>query len=170
MEMEITSSGCKMRLSLDKQAVAETLEQFRHIVEETITKQIQELSSTLPPTPAAATKPEAPPNENVAVTGGVVVTRRQQLEAADFRTALLHGRLPDDSGLLIDTKELAGLLNIGSRTLWRLTQMRAVPAPVHLGRMVRWRLAEVLAWIEADCPPQREWTWGETPKKPGKKS
>ncbi len=61
------------------------------------------------------------------------------------------GKIPEDSGLLIDAKTFAHLLSISTRTLSRLIDLKAVPMPVHLGRLVRWRLAEVLEWIEADC-------------------
>ncbi len=86
------------------------------------------------------------------------VKTKDKLKAADLRMSLLMGKIPEDSGLLIDAKTFAHLLSISSRTLSRLIDLKAVPMPVHLGRLVRWRLAEVLEWIEADCPPQKSWT------------
>jgi predicted DNA-binding transcriptional regulator AlpA len=67
------------------------------------------------------------------------------------------GKVPEDSGLLIDTKTFARLLSISSRHLIRLQDLKAVPEPVHMGRLIRWPLAEVLEWIEADCPSQKAW-------------
>jgi len=89
---------------------------------------------------------------------GTELKAKEKLKANDLRMALLMGKIPEDSGLLIDAKTFAHLLSISSRTLSRLIDLKAVPMPVHLGRLVRWRLAEVLEWIEADCPPQRSWT------------
>jgi predicted DNA-binding transcriptional regulator AlpA len=89
---------------------------------------------------------------------GTELKTKDKLKAADLRMALLIGKLPEDSGLLIDAKAFANLLSISSRTLSRLIDLKAVPQPVHLGRLIRWRLAEVLEWIEADCPPQKSWS------------
>jgi hypothetical protein len=61
------------------------------------------------------------------VTRGVEITADNKLKAADLRTALLLGKLPDDAGLLIDTKTTAKLLNISPRTLYRLDQEQAMP-------------------------------------------
>lgn len=89
---------------------------------------------------------------------GTELKTKDKLKAADLRMSLLMGKIPEDSGLLIDAKTFAHLLSISSRTLSRLIDLKAVPMPVHLGRLVRWRLADVLEWIEADCPPQKSWT------------
>ena len=88
---------------------------------------------------------------------GTELKAKDKLKAADLRMALLMGKLPEDSGLLIHAKTFANLLSISSRTLSRLIDLKAVPQPVHLGRLIRWRLAEVLEWIEADCPAQKSW-------------
>lgn len=89
---------------------------------------------------------------------GTELKTKDKLKAADLRMSLLMGKIPDDSGLLIDAKTFAKLLSISSRTLSRLIDLEAIPMPVHLGRLVRWRLVEVLEWIEADCPPQKDWS------------
>jgi predicted DNA-binding transcriptional regulator AlpA len=89
---------------------------------------------------------------------GTELKTTDKFKAADLRIALLMGKIPDDSGLLIDAKTFAKLLSISSRTLSRLIDLEAIPMPVHLGRLVRWRLVEVLEWIEADCPPQKDWS------------
>ena len=41
--------------------------------------------------------------------------------------------------LLIPASEVARLLNISKRTLWRLLSAGKLPAPVRLGNAVRWR-------------------------------
>lgn len=89
---------------------------------------------------------------------GTELKSTDKLKAADLRIALLLGKIPEDAGLLIDAKTFARLLSISSRTLSRLIDLKAVPQPVHLGRLTRWRLSEVLEWIEADCPSQKSWS------------
>jgi len=93
----------------------------------------------------------------LAASAGTELKATDKLKAADLRTALLLGKIPEDAGLLIDTKTFARLLSISSRTLSRLIDLKAVPQPVNLGRLIRWRLADVLEWIEADCPSQQSW-------------
>ncbi len=60
-------------------------------------------------------------------------------------------------GLLIDVREAAELLGIGTRTVWRLHSGGRIPAPIRLGGAVRWRRAELLAFVEAGCPTREKW-------------
>jgi len=55
---------------------------------------------------------------------------------------------------LLTTKEAARLCGCGERSLWRWTRSGRAPAPVRIGgsAAVRYRRAELLAWIEAGCP------------------
>jgi excisionase family DNA binding protein len=100
-------------------------------------------------------QPSIPPPAPSAVTG-VDLKPADQLKAADLRVALLTGKIPD-TGLLIDTPTVARLLNVSRRHVCRLLDEKALPAPVRLGRLLRWRLSDILEWIEADCPPQSVW-------------
>jgi excisionase family DNA binding protein len=54
--------------------------------------------------------------------------------------------------LLITAEELAHLINVSKRTLWRLRSAGDLPAPVRLGSTVRWRVEEIRAWIAQGCP------------------
>jgi excisionase family DNA binding protein len=54
--------------------------------------------------------------------------------------------------LLISAGELAKLIQVSERTLWRLYSAGRLPKPVRLGRSTRWRLAEVRQWIDSGCP------------------
>ena len=54
--------------------------------------------------------------------------------------------------LLISAATLALKLEVSKRTLQRMRDRGAVPKPVYLGRLVRWRLDEVNQWIAAGCP------------------
>ena len=53
---------------------------------------------------------------------------------------------------LINAKQLATLLSISERTLYRLKSMGELPMPVILGGSVRWRRTEISCWIEQGCP------------------
>lgn len=99
-------------------------------------------------------------------SGWIEISDSERIKAGDLRTALLLGKVPETAGLLIDKKIMAQLLNVSSRTLSRLDDLQAIPAPIRLGSagsMVRWRLAEILAWMDAGCPLRRNWTYPEAP-------
>jgi prophage regulatory protein len=53
---------------------------------------------------------------------------------------------------LINAQELAQMLSVSTRTLWRLLSKGELPTPVRLGGSVRWRLDEVRSWIDRGCP------------------
>ena len=59
---------------------------------------------------------------------------------------------------LLDVRAVAHLLGGCSiRHVIRLADASRMPKPVKLGTLVRWRKAEVLAWISAGCPPLGRW-------------
>lgn len=113
---------------------------------------------------SAAVSPAAPPPDEKPVAekpaGWLKLSAEERLKAADLRTELLLGKVPDTAGLLVDTKVMAKLLNISTKTVYRMDQVQAIPPPVRIGEnTVRWRLAEILAWIDAGCPRRRNWTY-----------
>lgn len=62
--------------------------------------------------------------------------------------------------LLISAEELAGMLAISTRSLWRLRSAGQLPRPVQLGGSTRWRRVEVEQWIAAGCPCLTDWELG----------
>lgn len=59
--------------------------------------------------------------------------------------------------LLVDAKEAANLCRLGLSTWWRFVAGGKTPAPVRIGRAVRWRRDELLAWVDAGCPARSRW-------------
>jgi predicted DNA-binding transcriptional regulator AlpA len=52
------------------------------------------------------------------------------------------------AALLVDEKQAAAMLGgISTRSLRRLVSRGEAPAPIHLGRLARWRVADLEAWI-----------------------
>ena len=64
---------------------------------------------------------------------------------ADSRTAAL-----------ITAAQLARLMQISQRTLWRLVSAGKVIRPIRIGGNTRWRLNEVERWIADGCPVPSE--------------
>jgi len=59
---------------------------------------------------------------------------------------------PQTGPALISATELAELLQISTRTLWRLRSAGKLIRPIRLGGSTRWSLDEVQTWIAEGCP------------------
>lgn len=55
--------------------------------------------------------------------------------------------------LLISVDELATILKVSPRTVWRLLSAEKLVPPVRFGGAVRWRYDDVRQWIDDGCPP-----------------
>lgn len=53
---------------------------------------------------------------------------------------------------LLTVEDLAKLLHVSVRTVWRLRRNAALPPPLKIGGGVRWRMGDVSAWLEQGCP------------------
>jgi len=60
-----------------------------------------------------------------------------------------------DAAELIDVREVARLLGVSAKHARRLADRGAMPAPLRLSRLVRWRRDQVLDWIRSGCPSCR---------------
>jgi predicted DNA-binding transcriptional regulator AlpA len=56
-----------------------------------------------------------------------------------------------ESIALITAADVAAMLKVSVRTLWRLRSAGQIPEPVRLGGAVRWRLDEIKKWIAGGC-------------------
>jgi excisionase family DNA binding protein len=54
---------------------------------------------------------------------------------------------------LITKAELARMLQLSQRTVYRMAQEKRLPAPIRLGSAIRWRQDTITEWIENDCQP-----------------
>jgi prophage regulatory protein len=59
--------------------------------------------------------------------------------------------------LAVCARELAGMLDVSLRQVWRLNSAGKLPKPVRLGGSVRWARQEVLDWFDAGCPDRKTW-------------
>jgi excisionase family DNA binding protein len=63
---------------------------------------------------------------------------------------------PEDRGLLIDVNEVAKLLNVSARHVYRMDEAGAIPKAIRIGAAVRWSLDEIRNWIAAGCPSAKQ--------------
>ena len=58
----------------------------------------------------------------------------------------------DGKSLLLRVSEVAQLLGISERSVWRMQSAGKLPAAVRLAGSIRWRRVEIEAWVDAGCP------------------
>ncbi|WP_425267243.1 helix-turn-helix transcriptional regulator [Aeoliella straminimaris] len=58
---------------------------------------------------------------------------------------------------LLDITQLAELCGCSCSTLRRLADRGAMPAPVKIGVLSRWRKNDVEKWITGGCPIHQQW-------------
>jgi len=59
--------------------------------------------------------------------------------------------------LLVDARAAARMLGVGKTKLYSMLSAGQVPAPIRLGRAVRWRASELCDWCAAGCPSREVW-------------
>ncbi len=62
---------------------------------------------------------------------------------------------PDDghvAGRLLSLGDVATRLRVSTRHVRRLADAGRIPAPIHIGRLLRWRSEQLSTWIDAGCP------------------
>ena len=69
----------------------------------------------------------------------------------------------NDAGpMLLNRTRAARTLGMSARSFDRHRSAgRLGPRPVRIGATAYFRAEELRAWIQAGCPPQGQWTWGE---------
>lgn len=140
-------------LGINSDATERLLELFKETLEETLRKVRTGAPGSSSPRPLLKVHEAASESQSP----GTELKPQDKIKAVDLRVALLMGKVPDDSGLLIGIKTVAKLLSVSPAHLRRLLDLKAIPESVHLGRLMRWRVTEVLEWIESDCPMQKAW-------------
>ena len=157
---KVSSKDFTFELKVNSDSVSQFLNAVQSLVADTVATKMSELLPKITEQP----KEQAVPVQHKSSAGGVELPASEILKARDLRMALLLGKLPEKSGLLVDAKVVSSLLNLSVSTLYRLLSMKAVPEPVKIGEtLTRWRLAELLEWIDAGCPNPSRWTYpGET--------
>lgn len=94
---------------------------------------------------SAIRQAQAPPKNDL--------DERREARLRASQHALFAGQKPpEDQELLIDSREAAKLLKVSSRTLWSMQKEGRMPAPIRIGRVVRWSYEALKRWVEAGCP------------------
>lgn len=57
---------------------------------------------------------------------------------------------------LLSAKQLAKMLSISVRSLWRYASSARLPANLKIAGAVRWRQSDIEKWIRMGCPDRTE--------------
>jgi excisionase family DNA binding protein len=57
---------------------------------------------------------------------------------------------------LLTVRDVAAMLSVSTRQVWKLTASGKLPEPVRLGRSVRWRESDLAEFIRQGCPGRDE--------------
>lgn len=63
-----------------------------------------------------------------------------------------HSAIQFVSPVLITVDQVATMLQVSTRTVWRMRSSGELPAPVRVAGGVRWRHTDVELWIKDGCP------------------
>ncbi len=61
-----------------------------------------------------------------------------------------------ESLILVGTEELAKMLSVSQRHIYRMRADNRIPKPINFGRCVRWVLSDIHLFIQMGCPSQKE--------------
>jgi predicted DNA-binding transcriptional regulator AlpA len=64
--------------------------------------------------------------------------------------ASTHVAAPTPNGVLIDQRELCGMLRIRPRTLRRKVDAGVVPAPIRIGKKPLWLRTDIESWLSKE--------------------
>ncbi len=53
---------------------------------------------------------------------------------------------------LLTVDDVADILKVSPRTIWRMRSSRQLPKPVKIGGGIRWRQPDIETWISEGCP------------------
>lgn len=59
--------------------------------------------------------------------------------------------------LAISARQLASMLGVSIRQVWRLNETGNLPRPMRLGGSVKWLRKEIEAFLEAGAPDRESW-------------
>ena len=58
---------------------------------------------------------------------------------------------------LLTVTGVAQSLKVSVRQVWKMHSAGTLPAPIKLGRCVRWRASELARWLDAGAPTRELW-------------
>jgi predicted DNA-binding transcriptional regulator AlpA len=107
----------------------------------------------------ASEAPEAAGGQLAQALAGVLDLLAQQQKFLQLACGLLANaqKNPLLARLAVDADDLAGIMNLGVRTIRTLDSAGGLPRPVKLGSRRLWNVQELRSWMSAGCPDRTTW-------------
>ena len=67
----------------------------------------------------------------------------------------MHEKPETPQAPLFDVADIAAALKCSERNVWRMADSGRMPRPLAIGRLRRWRSADIQDWIAKGCPAVR---------------
>jgi len=83
----------------------------------------------------------------------------QQLRDGSRRAIHAGEDFPEDDAILLNKNDVAKLLKVSDRTVFRWQTEGDMPRPIKIGGLVRWGRDELNAWVHEGCPRASKWKW-----------
>ena len=64
-------------------------------------------------------------------------------------------KINEAAQVFVTAKEIAKMLGVSRRTIWRWDTCEKVPEPIRIGKAVRWRRHDIEEWVKDGCPPRQ---------------
>lgn len=61
-----------------------------------------------------------------------------------------------ESTMLVKAKELAEMLSVSTRHIWRMRASDKLPRAIEIGNCVRWKLLDITNWLAMGCPSMKK--------------
>jgi len=61
-----------------------------------------------------------------------------------------------ETSLLLKAQELAEMLSVSTRHIWRMKASGKLPRAIEIGKCVRWKLLDISNWLSMGCPSMKE--------------
>jgi predicted DNA-binding transcriptional regulator AlpA len=90
-----------------------------------------------------------------ATTNGSFILKGKTM--ATRTTNNTQQELERPAALTVNARGVAVMLGVSVRQVWRLHTTGRLPRAIRLGNCVRWRKAELEAFVEAGCPTREKW-------------
>jgi hypothetical protein len=66
-------------------------------------------------------------------------------------------RRGDIGQLVTDADGVGAMLDLSGRSVRRMNSAALMPRPIRVMGSIKWRVADISAWVAAGCPNRAEW-------------
>ena len=69
----------------------------------------------------------------------------------------MNKKIAKENAVLVTAKELAEMLSVSPRHIWRMKSSGKLPRAIEIGNCVRWKLIDISDWLAMGCPSMKDY-------------